>query len=276
MRNLIQFLNRYSFFFLFLFFEVIAFYILIRHNNFHQSRFFTSSNYLSGRIYTTYSNFTDYINLKQVNEDLLEENRRLKERQIKSFDGLYGENIMINDTIYQRKYLYSTARIINNSTNKQRNYLTLNTGSENGVKPGMGVVGSTGVIGVIQNVSPHFSTVLSVLHINSSISAKVEGSDYFGSLKWEGKSYREGILEDIPNHVQLTIGDTIVTSGFSATFPPGIDLATIADIIKPEGENFYTIKVNFIVDYKNISQVYVIKNIMKREQQELENQLNHE
>ncbi len=272
MRNLVQFFIRYSFFFLFLLFEVVSFYIIVKNNSFHNSIFYTATNNLVGSIYSKYSSITDYINLKEVNEKLAIENESLQKFQFKNYEKLFGENILVRDTIYHKKYLYTKAKIINNSTNKQQNFITLSIGELNGIKKGMGVIGPSGVIGVVNSTSKHYSTVLAVLNINSKTSAKLKNSNYFGSLQWDGKNYKEGILADIPNHVELRNGDTIVTSGFSSIFPAGIDIATIKDFEKLEGEFFYDIRVNFLVDYKNISWVYVVKNIFKEEQIELEKQ----
>jgi len=272
MRNLISFINKYSFFFLFLLFEVFAFYLLFRNNNFQRVSFFNSTNAISGSFYESYSELTDYINLKEVNDALAAENERLRSTQINSFQRLFGENIMVKDTLFKRRFRFAKAKIINNSINKQNNYITLNIGSSNGIESGMGVIGPSGVVGVVKNVSENYASVLSVLHRSAKVSAKLKNTQYFGSLQWDGKNYKEGILKDIPNHVHLTEGDTVVTSGFSATFPEGISIATIQKFVKPEGENFYDIKVKFVNDFKNISQVYVVKNSYKLEQVLLEEQ----
>lgn len=270
MRNLIRFLSRYSFFFLFLLFELVCFYLLFRYNHFQQSSFLNSANNLSGSIYESYSEFTDYLNLKQVNRELAEENQRLRKRQIRSFQKLFGPNYLVNDTLYRQKYLYTKARVINNTVNKQNNYLTLAVGSKNGIEKGMGVMGPSGVVGVVTQVSQHYATVLSLLHREAKIGSKLKGSEYFGSLQWDGEDYRKGVLYDIPNHVALSVGDTIVSSGFSAIFPAEIPLATISKFEKSAGENFYSIAVDFTTDFKNLSYVYIVKNIDRKEIEELE------
>lgn len=276
MRNLIAFFTKYSFFFLFLFFEVLAFYLLFRNNHFQRSAFLNSTNKISGALYEQLSEWTDYFDLKEVNQALAEENNRLRNNQIQSFHRLFGENIRINDTIYQRKYLFTKAKVINNSIHKQNNYLTLNIGRLNGVESGMGVIGTKGVIGVVKAVSEKFSSVLSLLHRAARVSVKLQNTNYFGSMQWDGGDYRKAILEDIPNHVSIQIGDSVVTSGFSATFPEGVVVATIASFEKIEGENFYSIELDLINDFKHATHVYVVKNMDKTEQKELENQMESE
>lgn len=270
MRNLIAFISKYSFFFLFLFVEVLAFYLLFRNNHFQRSSFLNSTNKISGGLYTKYAQFDDYLNLKEVNDALSEENRRLREQSIESFERLYGENFILEDTVFKRKYYYKKAKIINNSTNRQNNYLTLNLGTLNGVESGMGVIGPNGVVGVIKNVSKNYASVVSVLHSESKISTKLKETQYFGSMQWDGKDYHYVQLIDIPNHVELNIGDTVVTSGFSSTFPEGIPTAVVANFESPEGENFYDIELKLLNDFKQLSYVYIIKNSTAIEQQLLE------
>lgn len=270
MRNLIRFINKYSFFFLFLIFESLAFYLLFRNNHYQQAAFFNSTNVVAGSLYSQYSELTDYFSLKEVNQNLSLENKRLREHKQKSFQKLYGPNYLANDTLYKRQYLYTKAKVINNSVNKRNNYLTLSIGSINGIEKGMGVLSPNGICGVVNQVSKHYSTVLSVLHTRAKISVKLANSNYFGSLQWDGKDFQYGTLEDIPNHVNIQIGDTILSSGYSATFPANIVVATIADFSQIEGENFYQIKVKFTTNFKNLSHVYIVKNIRRSEQLQLE------
>ena len=270
MRNLIAFINRYSFFFLFLVFEVLAFYLLFRNNHFQRASFLNSTNKLSGAVYTKYSSLNDYFHLKEVNESLSAENERLRNESLRSYQRLFGENIIVRDTIFKKKYHYTKAKVVNNSTHKQRNYLTLNIGRLNGIESGMGVVGSSGIVGVVKNVSDHYASVVSVLHRDSKISSKLKGTRDFGSLQWNGEDYRTAKLVDIPKHVDITQGDTVITSGYSSTFPDGIAVATVIDFEKPEGENFYDINVKLINDFRKITYVYVIKNNTALEQKQLE------
>jgi len=136
----------------------------------------------------------------------------------------------------------------------------------------MGVISSKGVVGIIKNVSDHFSSVMSVLHEKNKLSAKIKKSGYYGSLVWEGNNYREAELKDIPNHVKLAIGDTIVTSGYSSIFPENILIGTVKEFDLPKGNNFYNIKIEFTEDYKNLSHVYIVRSLLKEEKEKLEAQ----
>lgn len=270
MRNLIRFLSKNSVVFIFLFLELIAFLLLVNNNNYQSSKFFNSSNFLIGNLYSTVENVNDYFNLKDVNAELAEQNARLQNQSITSFTKVFGTTVEIRDTSYHQKYLYTSAKVVNNSTNKRSNYITLDKGAINGIEAGMGVISAKGVIGTVKNVSDNFCSVMSVLHEKNAVSAKIKNSGYFGPLVWELGNYREAELNDIPNHVQLHVGDTVITSGYSLVYPEGILIGRIKEFDLPEGNNFYNITVEFTVDYKRLSHVYIVKHKQKEEQQKLE------
>jgi rod shape-determining protein MreC len=270
MKNLIRFLSKNSFIFLFVFLLFISFVLLVKNNNYQNSKVFNSSNFLIGNLYSTINNVNDYFNLKEVNVELAEQNARLQSTQIGTFTKVFGTTLEINDTVYSQKYVYTSAKAINSSTNKRENYITLDKGELNGIKAGMGVVSPNGIIGTIKNVSENFCSVMSVLHEKNAVSAKIKKSGFKGSLVWELGNYRIAQLKDIPNHVKLNKGDTIITSGYSMIYPEGEMIGVIKDFDLPEGNNFYNIDVEFSVDYKKISHVFIVKSWRKDEQKKLE------
>lgn len=270
MRNLVRFLTKNSFIILFLLLEIFAFWMLIANNNYQNSKFFNSSNFFVGNFYSTTRNIKDYFNLKQVNKELAEQNAKLQANNISSFVKVYGRIYQINDTSYHQTYMYSAAKVVNNSTNKRQNYITIDKGDLNGIEAEMGVISPQGIVGIVKNVSKNFGSVMSVLHDKNKISAKIKKSGYYGSLVWEGNNYREAQLKDIPNHVKLVVGDTVVTTGFSSIFPENILIGTVASFDLPEGNNFYNINITFAVDFKKLSHVYVVRSLQKKEKDELE------
>lgn len=271
MRNLFRFILHNHVFFLFLILEILSFVFIFNFNNYQKVRFLNSSSRLTGRIYEGYSKVGDFFNLPSVNRELAEENARLR--------GLLGisENIReIPDYLILRygnqeqAYSYISARVISNTVNRQQNSFTLDKGSRDGIKPDMGVLTAKGVAGIITHVSPSFSSGLSLLNTRWNVSAKLARNGYFGSLVWDGKDYQIALLNEIPFHVDLAIGDTVVTSGFSTFFPEGILLGTVESFEKGGGDNFYTIMVKLSVDFKAISYVEVIENVHKSEIENLE------
>lgn len=272
MRNFIQFLVKNSFVFLFLFLEVIAFTLLVKNNNYQGSKFFNSSNYLVGNLNESVSNVTEYFKLKTTNSELAQHNAELLSSTISSFTKVYGNTILIDDTSYFQKYIYTSAKVINNSTNRRENYITLNKGAINGIKTDMAVINSNGIVGIVKNVSPNFSSVISLLHQKMSISGKLKKSEYFGAVIWDSdeNNHRTATLKEIPNHVEIQKGDTIVTSGFSAIFPEGLPIGTVQYFEIPKGNNFYKIIIELTTDFKQLSHVYVVKSLQNEELNKLE------
>lgn len=272
MRSLIQFLSKNSFVFLFLFLQIISFVLLVQNNSYQNSKFFNSSNFLIGNLYATIDNVNDYFNLKEENAELAEQNAQLQASNIKAYTKFFGTTAQINDTAYFQRYTYTSAMVINNSTNKKANYITIDKGAISGLSAGMAVISANGVVGRIINVSDRFSSVMSVLNVKSKISGKIKKNGYFGSVVWNsgGNDYRTGQLMDIPNHVELNVGDTVVTSGYSDDFPEGIPIGIIKEFKLTKGNNFHDISIQFLVDYKTISHVYVVKSLHKEEQEALE------
>lgn len=225
---------------------------------------------LIGKFYKSYGDIKEYINLKDENKRLSDENARLRTMLGDTTMPLRADSYIKNDTIYHKQYQFISAKIINNSTNRRSNYITLDKGKADGIKPDMGVVASNGVVGKVKYVSEHFAVVMSFLHKDMHISAMIKKNKYFGSLVWEGGSSKKATLNDLAVHVPIAIGDTVVTSFKSDIYPEGIMLGTIAHFELNPGQNFYSITVNLSTNFSNVSYVYVVNNLMKDEQTKLE------
>lgn len=272
MYNLIIFIKKRANFFLFIFLEVICFALIFRNNSFQRSAFINSANTFSGSVLYLVADIREYLYLKEVNEQLVAENARLHSLSPESLNKTMAENnsITIKDTLLKQQYNYINAKIINNSVNKRNNYITLNKGSKHGIKPEVAVMGSNGIVGITKDVSENFTSVLSILNKDAKISAKLKKNNYFGSMSWEGDDYRFGTLTDIPTHVNVKVGDTIVTNSFSSIFPENILIGTIYGIEKDEGGNFFKLKIKYSTNFKNVTHVYVVTNLLKDERKILE------
>ena len=179
----------------------------------------------------------------------------------------------IKDEDIQQHYTYIEAKIINNSTNRHNNSLTLNRGRKHELTPGMGVIGNKGIIGIVKNVSENFSRVMSILHRESKISVAIKRNNYFGSLIWEGSNPKFINLDAVPKHADLMIGDTIQTSSYSSIFPEGIMVGKIDTFWLEPGSNFYKINVELINDLNNVKFGYVVNNLLKGEKEALEEEV---
>ena len=276
MRNLINFLLKYNYWFLFVILEVASFVLLFRFNNYQQSAYFTSANTVVGAVYEVSGGISSYFHLKSVNEDLLDRNMLLEE-QINNLEKALKErqldSIAVNSIrkMPQKDYQLFKARVIKNSLNLADNYITLDKGSSSGIHSEMGVVDGNGIVGIVYETSPSYSVVISVLNSKSNISCKIVGSDYFGYLKWEHGDSRYDYLKDLPRHAEVNLGDTVVTSGFSTVFPEGIMVGTVDDMSDSHDGLSYLLKIKLATDFGKLSDVRVIARNGQQEQKELEN-----
>lgn len=270
MRNFIRFIIRNHFFLLFLLLEIVSFYFIFNYNQYHRNIYLSSSNQISGDFYERFNSVIQYFELKDTNEELAREIVELRNKLEKQANFIPSFPAITTDTITKQDYRYLSATVINNSVNKHFNYLTLNKGLKDGIKPDMGVISSRGLAGVVLNTSENFSTVISLLNTRLNISARLRETGFFGSLQWEGESYRKATLSGIPAHASPSVGDAVVTSGYSSIFPEDILIGTIDEINKDQGEGFYEIKVLLSVDFKNLRYVQVIEKLEGEEQRELE------
>jgi rod shape-determining protein MreC len=270
MKNLFLFLWRFKYFILFLVLEIFCFFLIYQNSNFHHAAFVNSSNTVAANVNESVKSLKDYLNLKKVNGDLASENARLRSMLKDAYYSDTAARRNITDTVNHQQYSFIAAKVINNSVNRRNNYLTLDVGSLQGVQSEMGVVCSEGLVGIVKDVSPHFCSVMSFLHKDSKISAKVQKSGYIGSLIWDGYSSNRAELKDIALHVQLAKGDSIVTSSYSSIFPEGIMLGWVDEVEKKAGDNFYKITVRLSTDFSKLTYVYVINNVLKEEQKKIE------
>lgn len=270
MRNLFFFIYKYHVFFLFFILEVLAFVILYRFNNYQKASFLNYTSWIASNFYNSVNNTQEYFNLRRVNDSLQLENARLRTQQLNSY---YKNNVSlttINDTVYKQQYRYIAAQVVNNSVIKRNNFITLNRGHDHGIRRDMGVISESGVVGIVMNVSSRYCTVLSLLNSHCNISAKLQKNGAFGAVRWDGGDPRIARLLDVNKHVPVKEGDLVVTSNFSTIFPEGLPIGKVREQSLDAGDNFHTIRIDLFTDFSTVSTVYVIENLLKYEQQTLE------
>ena len=269
MKEIIKLILKYHFTIIFILLEIVSFSLIIRHNEYQRAIFSESASTLFGNISSTITSIKDYFRLKEMNESLANENILLKNR-LEKYEFL--RDTIIHGTVVQDSipvYEYIGAKQVNATYNRTKNYITLNQGRKNGLQKDMVVCTPEGIVGLIQDLSDHFAVVIPLINVDSRISAKIKKNNYYGSLQWDGNDYAYSYLNDIPYHVEVNAGDTIVTSGLSKIFPEGIVVGYVESVDK-ETANFLKIKVKLAVDFKRINHVYVILNNKKNEQTSLE------
>lgn len=275
MRNLLDFLVKYNYWFLFLLLEVASFVLLFRFNHYQQSVYFTSANALAGKVYEAAGGVNAYFHLRSVNDDLLDRNVWLEQR-LSLLENALKEKGMDSARLYSlerlapAEYRVLKANVIKNSLNRADNYITLDRGTADSIRPEMGVVDANGVVGIVYKTSPHYSLVIPLLNSKSSISCKIVGSDYFGYLKWEGGNSRFAYLKDLPRHAEFNLGDTVVTSGYSTVFPEGVMVGTVDDMSDSHDGLSYLLKIKLATDFGKVSNVRVISRNGQEEQTSLE------
>lgn len=269
MQQIFNFIIRNSNRLLFLLLLGISLTLTIQSHSFHRSRAINSANFISGGVYEKISNINEYLNLRAENDELVLENARLKSLLFNIEDTTKAP--MIDNIKGVKPSDIVVSKVIHNSYNKHENYITLNSGSNEGVKQDMGVINSLGIIGIVDNTSPNYSTVISILNMKSQINAKIKKSNHFGSLTWNGKSTGYVQLIDVPRLASVRKGDTIVTGGQSVIFPENINIGTIDKIYIDNKTTFYTINVKLFNDMTNLGHVYIIKSKDREELINLEN-----
>jgi len=272
MYSLFQFLYRNRAFLTFLFLEVISFWLVVNDRSYLGAKFFNSSNRIAANVLSVSSDISDYFSLGKVNAQLAEENRQLHEsllnRAPAGIDPLKIDSLSTDSIHYVYEML--AAKVINNSTRRINNYLTINKGADDGIKPGMGVVGPQGIVGKIKYTSKHFSSVISLLHSEFLISTIIKRNQVYGTLRWTSGDPLYADLQYIPRHVNLQVGDTIVTSGFNTIFPEGYQAGTISEFNISDDATFYNVKVKLATDFYSLRYVYVVKNQRAQEKDSLE------
>jgi len=270
MHNLLAFFRRFRIFLLFVLLQVFALSTYFTYLSFPRSQYLTSASIVSSRILETRNSFTKYWNLGKNNKALQAENIRLRKKIKGSYIKIQHEQVKIEDTLYHQQYEYIPSLVIHSSTNKRNNFFTINSGKFQGIKRGMGVFSDKGVIGVIHSTSNHYSVVKSVLTEHINIDVIIESSGAFGLLKWDARDARFGTITGISNDMKIKKGAKVVTRGGSTIFPRGLLVGYIKSLKSVEGKPLWDVTIRFSEDYRSIQNVYVIKNLLKEEQDKLE------
>ena len=270
MRLLFLVLWRNNFTLLFLLMLSFCVYLLVKNSKYQQASFFNASKATVAGMMQSVNYVKEYIHLKEYNVQLANENAMLQNKLNAAGHDVKLMRDTVKDTLIVQEYTYITAKVINNSVNKRNNYLTLDKGADSGIKPEMGVVIANGLVGIVKQVSPRYCTIMSVLHKDTRISAKIKKNEFFGSLVWNGEDPHYATLKEIDKTVPVKKGDTIVTTAFSSIYPSGIFVGIVDESGVESGSNFHNIKVKLSTSFNNLNYVYIIDHLFKKEQRKLE------
>jgi rod shape-determining protein MreC len=270
MRNFLAFLKRFRVLLIFAFLQGVALTLYLTFVRFPRSQYLTTASSFSGVIFEVHNDITKHFNLSSNNTSLQEENIGLRDSLPMSFIKLENGLVKINDTIHRQQYEYVPATVIKSTHDKRNNYFTINVGSAQGVKRGMGVFSAKGVIGTIHNTSNHYSVVKTCLTQAINIDVMIAKSGQSGLIKWNGQDARKGTMWGVSNDTDVKKWSEIVTRGGGGIFPRGLKVGNVGKTEVVEGKPLWDITVMFSENYKTVQRVYVIKNLLLEEQQALE------
>lgn len=267
MRNIFYFIRRYATLLFFLLLQGFSIYLIVRYNSYHNAVFSNSANQLTGKVNEQYNKVEDFFYLKKINDSLVKANERLYNKLRANFQlpdtlsKIIIDTIKIDSLEEYRQYTYLQAAVIENSVTTQSNYIVLARGSKQQLKEGMGLVDiNNGVVGIISMVSNDYAVVMSLMHKDSRINGKLPKGGETGTINWAGKIPNQVTLSGIPKSASVAIGDTVYTSGFSTTFPKGLLIGYVTEIIPEKSNNNYLIKLKTAADFYNLQYVYAIDN----------------
>lgn len=267
MRNVFLFLRRYKTFFTFLILQAVAIWFLVSYNRFHRAKFLGIANEFTGRINTQYNKVEDYFSLKEENKRVHRLNDSLLNLLRQNFSRHDTSGMLVQDSLpfdtmgHYRRYWARPATVVYNTVSSQKNFIQLNRGSNQGIRDNMAVVSSDGaVVGIVVNTSSNFAQVMSLLHVQNSVSASLKRSGDFGTAEWDGKDPRYLLLRKIPKTVELKKGDTVLTSPVSFNYPPGYMVGTVHAIKLDNTTGMYELQVKTAANFYNLQQVHVLEN----------------
>lgn len=260
MYSLLNFLKKYSNVLLFLILEVLCIIMLINNLPYQKRKLTNVGNAISGSLFKTKTNFTDYFSLKEENELMVEHNAYLMSQLYK----INADTSFLTDSI-SLDYNFIPANVINNSVDNVNNFLLIDKGRKDGIKKDMGVICEKGVVGKIVNVTDHYASVISMLHPYSVVSARFTDNQHIANVTWGNLDYRYGTVNDIPLHLTPKKGDTLVTSGFSNIYPADIMIGTIEEMLESDSKDFNSAKICFSTNFSTLRHVFVIENLHQTE-----------
>lgn len=274
MRNLLEFLAKYNHWFVFLILEVVSMVLLFQYNSYQGSAWFSSANAVTGKLYEWDANVETFFSLTKVNQELTQRNAYLEQEVHKLSDSLVS--VTKDSSIYHRdqfallrNYRLIPAKVVANSVDKPGNLMTIDKGSADGIHKDMGVISGTGVVGIVYLVAEHYAIVIPVLNTKSNISCMIQNRGYFGYLRWKGGVSDLAYLEEVPRHAHFKLGDYVVTSGYSAVFPPGVRVGRILHVFNSADGLSYRVQLRLSTDFARLRDVCVIDDAAMKERLEI-------
>jgi rod shape-determining protein MreC len=266
MERLLNFIYEYRAFFTFLLLELSCAWLVIENNQYQSTKYFNSSNQLAANILGFSQGVREYFSLRTINEELSRENATLRTRLEKKNHQIQG----VTDSARVNQYEYVSAKVMGNSTNLYKNFITINKGLADGIAPGMAAISEAGAVGKVKSVSEHYAVLISLLNVDEQVSSVIKRTNQFGSVRWDGLNTRYSNLLFIPRHAKPMVGDSVVTSGYNVVFPEGVLVGIIREVNLKEETPFWDIRLELSQDFGRLAFVEIVKSRLKNEKDSLE------
>lgn len=266
MERLLNFIYEYRAFFTFLLLELSCAWLVIENNQYQSTKYFNSSNRLAANILGFSQGVREYFSLRTINEELSRENAILRTQLEKKSQQIKG----VTDSARINQYEYVSAKVMGNSTNLYKNFITINKGAADGIAPGMAAISDAGAVGKVKSVSEHYAVLISLLNVDEQVSSVIKRTNQFGSVRWDGLNMRYSNLLFIPRHAEPMVGDSVVTSGYNAVFPEGVLVGIIREVNLKEETPFWDIRLELSQDFGRLAFVEIVKSRLKNEKDSLE------
>ncbi len=267
MRNIFLFISRHFNLLFCLLLQGFAIYLIVHYSKYHEAVFGETANQVTGQVNKQFNNFSRYFKLKRINDSLANANEMLYNKLRQDFEipdsipNAVIDTLRIDSLTKYRKFTYRTVKVVANSVAQPNNFIILSSGTGKGLRVGMGIITpGNAVIGIITSVSNDYAVVMSLLHKDTRLSGKLKRTGETGTISWNGQTPNILNMSNVPKSAKVVVGDTVITSGFSTSFPAGLLIGRVEEIFSEKSTNNFLIKIRSFADFNNLNYGYAIDN----------------
>ncbi len=267
MRNIFLFISRHFNLLFCLLLQGFAIYLIVHYSKYHEAVFGETANQVTGQVNKQFNNFSRYFKLKRINDSLANANEMLYNKLRQDFEipdsipNAVIDTLRIDSLTKYRKFTYRTVKVVANSVAQPNNFIILSSGSAKGLRVGMGIITpGNAVMGIITSVSNDYAVVMSLLHKDTRLSGKLKRTGETGTISWNGQTPNILNMSNVPKSAKVVVGDTVITSGFSTSFPAGLLIGRVEEIFSEKSTNNFLIKIRSFADFNNLNYGYAIDN----------------
>jgi len=218
-----------------------------------------ASRYLAIRDFMTAPR--DVVRLAQINDQLEAEVSRLQSQIIElqqQNSELQVLSALLDFARTHSENEYITAAVIGRDISPFLHYVIINRGSDDGLRRGMPIVSSQGLVGRVAAVTADGARVQLITDPDTAINVRIQPSGAEGLL--QGSITGDISVEAISQDANIQTGDLVLTSGLGGNFPPDMLIGQVSGVRQRPVELFQTATVEPVVDFSQLEIVLVIVN----------------